>query len=79
MIVRCCPHCYSLSVRRSRPQSLAEGVLLALVLLRPYRCEKCKRRFHGSVFAKKLPLGGEGAGVAPVGLEGGAEAAVRER
>ena len=79
MIVRCCPHCYSLSVRRSRPQSLAEGVLLALVLLRPYRCEKCKRRFYGSVFAKRLPLGGKAGGGPPVGLEGGAEAAVRQR
>jgi len=76
MIVRCCPRCFSLRIRRAQPQSPFEVFLLPLVLLRPYRCEKCKRRYYGSAFAKRLATPDETApGVASKLAETAAPAA----
>ena len=38
-----CPRCHCAAVRPSRPQGLER--LLALVLVRPYRCRRCTARF----------------------------------
>jgi hypothetical protein len=41
---RHCPHCGSLSTRRSRRNAFDN--LLAVVLLAPYRCRQCGERFR---------------------------------
>ena len=59
MLLRCCPNCFSLEVRRSRSKTFLELFVLPLVLLRPYRCEQCEHRYYNWVFSKKYPLAGE--------------------
>lgn len=59
VIIRCCPECHSVEVRRSRPRSFLEIFLLPLVLLRPFRCEKCRHRYYGFVRSRKLTVGEE--------------------
>jgi hypothetical protein len=41
---RCCTDCQSDQVRRSRTRGIVES-LLAVLLIRPYRCEACDCRF----------------------------------
>jgi predicted Zn-ribbon and HTH transcriptional regulator len=41
---RWCPDCQSDQVRRSRMRGIVES-LLAMLLIRPYRCEECDYRF----------------------------------
>jgi hypothetical protein len=51
-----CPHCHSRQVRNSRTKGMLESVLLALVFLRPFRCEDCDLRFfHWSIHKKYRP------------------------
>lgn len=56
MLIRCCPSSYSLKVDPSPSKTLFESVILPLCLLRVFRCEKCQRRYYGSVFSRRLPL-----------------------
>jgi hypothetical protein len=44
MAIRC-PHCHSRRVHRSRFKGTLEAILLAVVFLRPFRCEECDLRF----------------------------------
>lgn len=53
MVVRACPKCGSVNVHRSRRRHFPEH-LLALVLLRPYRCFDCKTRYFGWRFGKSM-------------------------
>ena len=39
-----CPDCQSDQIRRSRTRGTVES-LLAILLIRPYRCEECDYRF----------------------------------
>jgi hypothetical protein len=53
-LLRCCPACGSLDVRRSHRRGLLEVVLLPLLLLRPFRCEDCTRRHYNFFFTSAL-------------------------
>jgi len=48
---RCCPDCQSRNVRRSVRRGILEIVGLSLILMRPFRCERCDTRYYGLVFA----------------------------
>src|ERR1035438_7300739 len=52
---RYCPECRSRDVRRSVRWGLYETCVLPLILMRPYRCQKCDNRFFGLVFAGRAP------------------------
>ncbi len=54
MNARICPQCHSLDVHRSRRRGFVERFLLALIFLRPLRCEKCKARYYGYVYSTPL-------------------------
>lgn len=41
-----CPSCGANEVRRSRRSGLIEQVVLRVVLMRPYRCLTCDKRFY---------------------------------
>ena len=51
---RYCPECHSRDVRRSVRWGLVETCVLPLILMRPYRCQKCDHRFFGLVFAGRV-------------------------
>jgi len=53
-LVRCCPSCRSLDVRRSHRRGLLETVILPLLLLRPFRCEDCTKRHYNLLFTRAL-------------------------
>ena len=40
-----CPHCRSIQIHQSKRKGLLETGILALMLIRPFRCEKCDLRF----------------------------------
>jgi len=40
-----CPLCHSKRIHHSQRQGILEQVILAMILIRPYRCEKCDHRF----------------------------------
>jgi C4-type Zn-finger protein len=40
-----CPLCHSKRVHHSKRRGIIEQVFLAMILVRPYRCEKCDYRF----------------------------------
>ena len=40
-----CPNCQGQMTHRSRPRGIVESVLLAAILVRPFRCEVCDSRF----------------------------------
>jgi hypothetical protein len=40
-----CPLCQSKRIHQSKRKGILEQVFLALILRRPYRCEKCDNRF----------------------------------
>lgn len=40
-------------MRRSHRKGLVERILLPLVLLRPFRCKNCGRRYYGYRFSKR--------------------------
>ena len=50
---RQCPHCGGYDVVRSRRGSLLQPFLFFL-LLRPYRCLECYKRFYGYVRAARV-------------------------
>jgi transposase-like protein len=50
---RVCPGCQSRNVRRSHRKWGVERFLLPLVLLRPFRCKNCGRRYYGYMFSKR--------------------------
>ena len=52
-IVRTCPHCQSVNVRRSRRKGPFERILLPLLLVRPYRCQKCDLRHYNFIFSRR--------------------------
>jgi hypothetical protein len=53
MLVRSCPYCGSLEVRRSRRRGPLERLLLPLLLLHPFRCMDCYRRHYSVFFARR--------------------------
>lgn len=52
-LVRTCPHCESVNVRRSHRRGLFEQVVLRILLMRPYRCSRCNSRHYNFVFSKR--------------------------
>jgi predicted Zn-ribbon and HTH transcriptional regulator len=40
-----CPLCQSKRIHRSRRKGIVEQLILAMILVRPFRCEKCDYRF----------------------------------
>jgi DNA-directed RNA polymerase subunit RPC12/RpoP len=56
---RRCPFCGSSEVLRSKRRTVIEFLILPLVLLRPFRCQKCSARHIGFLFRKRdtTPLG----------------------
>ena len=40
-----CTNCQSALTQRSKPKGLLESVFLALIFVRPFRCEDCDSRF----------------------------------
>jgi predicted Zn-ribbon and HTH transcriptional regulator len=40
-----CPLCRSKRIHQSKRKGIIEQVILAMILVRPYRCEKCDYRF----------------------------------
>lgn len=40
-----CPECDSRQIHLSRRRGILEKTIFALILLRPFRCEKCDLRF----------------------------------
>jgi hypothetical protein len=41
----CCPNCESARIHQSRRKGIVERVILAVVFVRPFRCEVCDLRF----------------------------------
>jgi hypothetical protein len=41
----CCPNCESARIHQSRRRGIVERVILALLFVRPFRCELCDQRF----------------------------------
>jgi predicted Zn-ribbon and HTH transcriptional regulator len=40
-----CPLCHSKRIHRSKRKGLIERVILAIIFIRPFRCERCDYRF----------------------------------
>jgi len=57
-MVRSCPFCRSLDVRRSHRKGLFEVIFLPLALMRPYRCNDCERRHYNLFFTQKVTVQG---------------------
>jgi hypothetical protein len=53
-LLRCCPSCRSLDVRRSHRRGLFEVLILPFFLLRPFRCEDCTKRHYNFFFTRAL-------------------------
>jgi hypothetical protein len=56
----CCPNCESAQVHQSRRKGIVERVILAVLFVRPFRCERCDQRFFRRSFASD-PNGSRGA------------------
>ena len=41
----CCPNCESARIHQSRRKGIVEKMILALLFVRPFRCELCDERF----------------------------------
>ena len=41
-----CPQCDSKRIHQSRRKGIIEGGILAMIFIRPFRCEKCDLRFY---------------------------------
>lgn len=52
-VVRNCPYCQGIDVRRSHRTGALERIVLRLFLLRPYRCHTCTRRHYNFTFARR--------------------------
>jgi C4-type Zn-finger protein len=46
-----CPLCHSKRIHRSKRKGLIERVILAMVFIRPFRCERCDYRFFRRSFS----------------------------
>jgi len=46
-----CPRCHSERIHQSRRKGIIERGLLTMLWLRPFRCERCNRRFFRLSFA----------------------------
>jgi hypothetical protein len=53
-LLRSCPYCKSLDVRRSHRRGIFETVVLPFLLLRPFRCEDCTKRHYNLFFTRAL-------------------------
>jgi hypothetical protein len=53
-LLRCCPACKSLDVRRSHRRGFFEILVLPFFLLRPFRCEDCTKRHYNLFFTRAL-------------------------
>jgi hypothetical protein len=53
-LIRCCPQCQSKEVHRSHRKGVVEHCLLPILLLRPFRCDMCDRRYNGLVLARRV-------------------------
>ena len=51
--LRNCPDCHSGNVRRSVRWGILETFVFPLLMLRPFRCEKCDCRYFGLFFAAR--------------------------
>jgi predicted Zn-ribbon and HTH transcriptional regulator len=40
-----CPLCHSKRIHQSKRKGIIEQVILAAILIRPFRCERCDYRF----------------------------------
>jgi predicted Zn-ribbon and HTH transcriptional regulator len=40
-----CPNCESARIHQSRRKGIVEKVILAMLFVRPFRCERCDQRF----------------------------------
>ena len=40
-----CPLCHSVRIHQSRRKGIVERTLLAIIFVRPFRCERCDSRF----------------------------------
>ena len=47
----CCPNCESARIHQSKRKGIVEKVILALLFVRPFRCERCDERFFRLSFA----------------------------
>ena len=41
-----CPLCQSKRIHKSRRQGILERAILAMIYVRPFRCERCDFRFY---------------------------------
>jgi hypothetical protein len=55
-LIRSCPQCRHLDVRRSHRKGLFESLFLPLLLIRPYRCNECQSRHMNFIFCKKVSV-----------------------
>lgn len=46
-----CPRCHSERIHQSKRKGVFERGLLSMLWLRPFRCERCDRRFFRLSFA----------------------------
>jgi hypothetical protein len=46
-----CPNCESARIHQSRRKGIVENVIMALLFVRPFRCERCDQRFFRHSFA----------------------------
>ena len=44
--MKCCPECESLRMHVSRRKGIVERTILAMIFVRPFRCERCDARFY---------------------------------
>jgi len=56
-MIRRCPKCNSLAVRRSHRRGLHEQIILRILLQRPFRCQDCEQRHYGFVLARSAHAG----------------------
>lgn len=61
-LLRVCPYCNSTEVRRSQRKGPFETVVLRLLVMRPYRCERCTRRHYNFTFSRRHPRGAAPSG-----------------
>jgi predicted Zn-ribbon and HTH transcriptional regulator len=40
-----CPLCHSKRIHRSKRKGIMEQVILAMIFIKPFRCERCDHRF----------------------------------
>jgi hypothetical protein len=44
--MKSCPACDSSRLHRSRRRGIVERTILAVIFVRPFRCERCDARFY---------------------------------